>query len=216
MPDCGINDPLPVTPPVQPPAGSSLQLLAPGNGGVSYYTYPVVNNQAITNPGQLNQENSGHPQTYYTRQGSVKLNNQNWNYICEDADCISGNWRQNTLGCEYASSTQCLTPLVNPSQRNVASGAVAMPEDGGRIPLGQSQTVLIYAPNVVGSPFENGLFVNTRDACPACAPLQVDVLSLFGFEPLNTKGGTVTAVYIWLVVPAPRPQIETRPIAGPY
>jgi len=207
----------PITPPFQPPFGSSFQLLAPGNGGVSYYTYPIVNNPAILHPEQLNQKNSGHPYSYYTRQGSVRLNDTNWNYWCLDKDCTSGEWRPSSLSCAYASATQCLTPLENRSQGSLTSGAVAVPEDGGQIPIGQSQIVLIYAPEADrGSPFRRGLFVNTRDACPACTPLQVDVLSLYGFKPINTKGGIVTPVYIWLVIPTPQVTLDTRPRSGPY
>lgn len=217
QPDCNVNNDPPITPPQPPPFGSNLQLLTPnGNGGVSYYTYPVVNNPDITNPAQLGLENSPHDQDYYTRQGSVRLNNQNWNYICNDVECTAGQWRQNASSCAYASSTQCLTPLEKRSPNTLTSGAVAVAEDGGRIPLGSSQVVLIYAPNADSrSPFSYGLYVNTRDACPACASLQVDVLSLNGFVPLNTKDGLVIPVYIWLVVPGPSPT-EIRPISGPY
>jgi hypothetical protein len=114
-------------------------------------------------------------------------------------------------------SPQCLTPLRQnlPTQTPHASGAV-LPQ--GQIPLGPSRMVLIYTPEAPRtSPFRQGRYINTRDACPGCNALQVDVFVGLGpgFQPLNTSGGINTPVYIWLVVPI-QPTVEIRPIIGPY
>ena len=193
--------PTPVPPPtVSPPAGMRWELLTPnGEGAVSWYDYPVVNNPDVKNPADLSLGNSPHDQAYYQGQGSVLLNGQVWNYWLSE-----GKWKRNTWAASacrppFGSGTQCVVPLQFSSAENPVTGAVMK---GGRIPIGHAQLVFIRVPNDKYDLYSDGLVVNTRDECPACGPTQVDVLSFNGnaLPNYNSKGGAPAKVYIWAAV----------------
>jgi RHS repeat-associated protein len=198
---CDNIDPKPPKdqlPPVSPPPGTRWVNLTPsGNGAVSWYDYPEVDNPKVLYPKELNLDNSPHDQVYYTVQGSVKLNGQIWNYVLS-----SGSWKKNEwgAGCNppYASYSWCVVPFQYGSSNRPATGAVLK---NGRVPMSKEARVYVRVPDDPTLVFSNGLLVNTRDECPGCSPLQVDVLSLGPLITFNTKGGYAIKVYIWAAIP---------------
>lgn len=82
-------------------------------------------------------------------------------------------------------------PLPIGSPTNPVTGAV---NRHGRIPLDHEQLNYIQVP---GGPYPMELLVNTRDECPGCVALQVDVLSRYPYaqHSYNIPAGIQTPVY---------------------
>jgi RHS repeat-associated protein len=167
--------------------GSWKLITRNGNGVVSWYEYPIINDKNIRDPNDLGN------QSYFRMQGSVQLNGINYNWV-------SSRWVQNHLPCEYASSTQCVTPYEVSTPIQPATGAVHIP---GQIPQGQS--VLIYI-QVIGATdkFGNGILINARDECPACNSTGVDILTRDAYSKNSYNlNDNDSIVYIWIWVPNP-------------
>jgi hypothetical protein len=165
--------------------GNGSWKLIARNGAVSWYDYPIRNDRTIKDPNDLED------QSYLRMQGSVKLNGINYNWV-------GSRWVQNDLPCEYASSTQCITPYEDKTSTQPVTGAVHIP---GQIPQGQNLLILIQIPGAEDD-FANGVIVNTRDECPACTPIKVDILTTFPRNHTSyNKDKYEYTVYIWVWVP---------------
>ncbi len=198
-PDCGVDDPpAPPAPPTPVVPGYDSRLVAPGTGQVTLYNYPDYSNiPGVARPEDLSPEQQRNGRL----QGSVRINGQNWNYICADAECSTGSWQPNNFGCQYASATQCLNPYTGRGTRGLVSGAVQT-DESGQIPFGPDQLIVIHAPGAPPlSPFVVPVIIRAQDGCPACAPLQVDILSEVYIPSLNTERGFSTPVFIWVLTP---------------
>ncbi len=181
----------------KPPANTSLQweLLNPsGDGKVSFYTYDAVSNPDIQSPWDL----SANVLADYMLQGSVIINGQLWNYVGGEEE-----WRENSFvgSCspQFASATQCVVPLQFSTSNQPVTGAV---NRDGDIPLGPDQLIYIQVVNGKGPFYGDGLLVNTKDECPGCSPLQVDILYDItegdGLPYSYNLGSDSWTVYIWI------------------
>ncbi|WP_420628130.1 RHS repeat-associated core domain-containing protein [Candidatus Leptofilum sp.] len=199
----GRSRPAP-SPAFAPPQGYEWALMTPGgNGRVSWYDYPIINDPNITHPDQLPYREGIGDYNYYQVQGSVMLNGQAWNYRVDE-----NRWTQNTgqSVCQggFVSATQCVTPYQFSSQINgedpyqhPTTGAV---NNSSAIPMGQGNIVLVQIND--GKDF--AIVVETRDECPGCNPLQIDILArdpLTNFPSYNIHGGASANVYFWVAVP---------------
>ena len=153
----------------------------------------------------INDANDLPNQGYLRMQGSVKLNGVTWNY-----NKYTGRWEKNSRSCSppYASSTQCVVPYNDRAPDQVTTAAVSR---NSSIPMGPDQYIYIQIPDANIDPKE--IMVNTRDECPGCDRMQVDILAV---EPLksyfsyNTPNGLPANVYIWIYY------IPSDPHIGPY
>jgi hypothetical protein len=189
----------PPPPPSLPPISDEYEwilLTDEGNGAVSFYNYYIIDDPSITSPLDLDNLED------YEKQGSVKINGVNWNYWGD------GVWRESNQDCAYSSTTQCVYPL-NTSDYMPVTGAVQFDASKGpKIPSDQDQ--LIYIEVVDGSyPFQDGgLLVNSRDWCPACKSLQVDILlkgnAVYFTYNLGDSAPT-QEVNIWAAMPRATP-----------